>query len=128
MIFPHSKNVIVEKTISSWCRNPDGSQIPRQSRGLTVVPSSTGRSALAWITAAVAARAIRRFIPLSRRLRELPLRVSRLKTGTPPRIDARRLDFTSWASKTAIIRCRSSPSWRGAAGTLARCRARHRFR
>ncbi|MFR3708063.1 MAG: FAD-dependent oxidoreductase [Enterobacter hormaechei] len=27
-------------------------------------------------------------IPLSRRLRELPLRVSRLKTGTPPRIDA----------------------------------------
>ncbi|SPX20475.1 glucose-inhibited division protein A [Escherichia coli] len=28
-------------------------------------------------------------IPLSRRLRELPLRVGRLKTGTPPRIDAR---------------------------------------
>ncbi|MBC9895915.1 FAD-dependent oxidoreductase, partial [Salmonella enterica subsp. enterica serovar Panama] len=27
-------------------------------------------------------------IPLSRRLRELPLRVSRLKTRTPPRIDA----------------------------------------
>ncbi|MDT7257151.1 tRNA uridine-5-carboxymethylaminomethyl(34) synthesis enzyme MnmG [Citrobacter freundii] len=32
-------------------------------------------------------------IPLSRRLRELPLRVSRLKTGTPPRIDARTIDF-----------------------------------
>ncbi|MEB0899350.1 tRNA uridine-5-carboxymethylaminomethyl(34) synthesis enzyme MnmG [Citrobacter portucalensis] len=33
-------------------------------------------------------------IPLSRRLRELPLRVSRLKTGTPPRIDARTIDFS----------------------------------
>ncbi|SUG68915.1 glucose inhibited division protein [Salmonella enterica subsp. enterica] len=40
-------------------------------------------------------------IPLSRRLRELPLRVSRLKTGTPPRIDARtnrfqRVGSTAW--------------------------------
>ncbi|MGA7506806.1 MAG: tRNA uridine-5-carboxymethylaminomethyl(34) synthesis enzyme MnmG [Erwinia billingiae] len=33
-------------------------------------------------------------IPLARRLRELPLRVSRLKTGTPPRIDARTIDFS----------------------------------
>ena len=33
-------------------------------------------------------------ISLSRRLRELPLRVSRLKTGTPPRIDARTIDFS----------------------------------
>ncbi|MCX8961030.1 tRNA uridine-5-carboxymethylaminomethyl(34) synthesis enzyme MnmG [Erwinia psidii] len=33
-------------------------------------------------------------IALSRRLRELPLRVSRLKTGTPPRIDARTIDFS----------------------------------
>ncbi|MCX8981579.1 tRNA uridine-5-carboxymethylaminomethyl(34) synthesis enzyme MnmG [Citrobacter portucalensis] len=33
-------------------------------------------------------------IPLSHRLRELPLRVSRLKTGTPPRIDARTIDFS----------------------------------
>ena len=33
-------------------------------------------------------------IPLSRRLRELPLRVSRLKTGTQPRIDARTIDFS----------------------------------
>lgn len=33
-------------------------------------------------------------IPLSCRLRELPLRVSRLKTGTPPRIDARTIDFS----------------------------------
>jgi tRNA uridine 5-carboxymethylaminomethyl modification enzyme len=33
-------------------------------------------------------------IPLARRLRELPLRVSLLKTGTPPRIDARTIDFS----------------------------------
>jgi tRNA uridine 5-carboxymethylaminomethyl modification enzyme len=33
-------------------------------------------------------------ISLSRRLRELPLRVGRLKTGTPPRIDARTIDFS----------------------------------
>ncbi len=31
---------------------------------------------------------------LARRLRELPFRVDRLKTGTPPRIDARTLDFS----------------------------------
>lgn len=34
-------------------------------------------------------------IALSQRLRELPLRVERLKTGTPPRIDARSVDFTN---------------------------------
>ena len=33
-------------------------------------------------------------IALAERLRELPLRVDRLKTGTPPRIDARSVDFT----------------------------------
>ena len=33
-------------------------------------------------------------IPLARRLRALPLRVNRLKTGTPPRIDARTIDFS----------------------------------
>lgn len=32
-------------------------------------------------------------IALAQRLRELPLRVERLKTGTPPRIDARSVDF-----------------------------------
>ncbi|WP_111642236.1 tRNA uridine-5-carboxymethylaminomethyl(34) synthesis enzyme MnmG [Marinimicrobium alkaliphilum] len=32
-------------------------------------------------------------IALAHRLRELPLRVGRLKTGTPPRIDARSVDF-----------------------------------
>jgi tRNA uridine 5-carboxymethylaminomethyl modification enzyme len=31
---------------------------------------------------------------LAARLRELPLRVSRLKTGTPPRIDGRSIDYT----------------------------------
>lgn len=31
---------------------------------------------------------------LAQRLRELPLRVARLKTGTPPRIDSRTVDFT----------------------------------
>ncbi|WP_029921080.1 tRNA uridine-5-carboxymethylaminomethyl(34) synthesis enzyme MnmG [Nevskia soli] len=33
-------------------------------------------------------------LPLAARLRELPLRVGRLKTGTPPRIDGRSIDFT----------------------------------
>lgn len=33
-------------------------------------------------------------IALANRLRELPLRVGRLKTGTPPRIDAKSVDFT----------------------------------
>ncbi|WP_165675101.1 tRNA uridine-5-carboxymethylaminomethyl(34) synthesis enzyme MnmG [Metapseudomonas otitidis] len=33
-------------------------------------------------------------IALAHRLRELPLRVGRLKTGTPPRIDGRSVDFT----------------------------------
>jgi tRNA uridine 5-carboxymethylaminomethyl modification enzyme len=32
---------------------------------------------------------------LAQRLRELPLRVGRLKTGTPPRIDCRSIDFCS---------------------------------
>jgi tRNA uridine 5-carboxymethylaminomethyl modification enzyme len=34
-------------------------------------------------------------ISLSLRLRELPLRVGRLKTGTPPRIDGRSIDFSA---------------------------------
>jgi tRNA uridine 5-carboxymethylaminomethyl modification enzyme len=34
-------------------------------------------------------------IALAQRLRELPLRVERLKTGTPPRIDARSIDFSN---------------------------------
>ncbi|CAK8739818.1 tRNA uridine 5-carboxymethylaminomethyl modification enzyme MnmG [Sodalis praecaptivus] len=38
-------------------------------------------------------------ISLSRRLRELPFRVNRLKTGTPPRIDARSIDFSQLATQ-----------------------------
>ncbi len=33
-------------------------------------------------------------IALAHRMRELPLRVGRLKTGTPPRIDGRSVDFS----------------------------------
>ena len=33
-------------------------------------------------------------LALARRLRELPLRVGRLKTGTPPRLDSRSIDFS----------------------------------
>ncbi len=33
-------------------------------------------------------------IALAERLRELPLKIDRLKTGTPPRIDARTIDFS----------------------------------
>lgn len=36
---------------------------------------------------------------LAARLRELPLRVGRLKTGTPPRIDARSIDFSALAEQ-----------------------------
>ena len=44
---------------------------------------------------------------LAQRMRELPLRVERLKTGTPPRIDARSVDFSSlqeqWGDKPEPI-------------------------
>jgi tRNA uridine 5-carboxymethylaminomethyl modification enzyme len=36
---------------------------------------------------------------LAARLRELPLRVGRLKTGTPPRIDGRSIDFSALAEQ-----------------------------
>ena len=36
---------------------------------------------------------------LARKLRDLPFRVGRLKTGTPPRIDARSVDFTHLAEQ-----------------------------
>ncbi|GAA6151395.1 tRNA uridine-5-carboxymethylaminomethyl(34) synthesis enzyme MnmG [Pseudoteredinibacter isoporae] len=46
-------------------------------------------------------------IALADRLRELPLRVERLKTGTPPRIDARSVNFEGlaeqWGDKPAPI-------------------------
>ncbi len=38
-------------------------------------------------------------IALADRLRELPFRVERLKTGTPPRIDARSVDFSGLAEQ-----------------------------
>ncbi|WP_412852124.1 tRNA uridine-5-carboxymethylaminomethyl(34) synthesis enzyme MnmG [Ectothiorhodospira shaposhnikovii] len=38
-------------------------------------------------------------IRLAQRLRELPLRVGRLKTGTPPRIDARSIDYSRLAEQ-----------------------------
>ena len=44
---------------------------------------------------------------LARRLREMPLRVERLKTGTPPRIDGRTIDY---------MRLRAQPS--GGSGRL----------
>jgi tRNA uridine 5-carboxymethylaminomethyl modification enzyme len=40
---------------------------------------------------------------LSRRLRELPFRVERLKTGTPPRIDGRSIDFTRLAEQPGDV-------------------------
>jgi tRNA uridine 5-carboxymethylaminomethyl modification enzyme len=44
---------------------------------------------------------------LAQRMRELPFRVERLKTGTPPRIDARSVDFSSlqeqWGDKPEPI-------------------------
>jgi len=38
-------------------------------------------------------------IALAQRLRELPLRVDRLKTGTPPRIDGRSVDFSKMTAQ-----------------------------
>jgi len=38
-------------------------------------------------------------ITLANRLRELPLRVDRLKTGTPPRIDGRSVDFSKMTAQ-----------------------------
>lgn len=44
---------------------------------------------------------------LAKRLRELPFRVDRLKTGTPPRIDAKSVDFSGlqeqWGEQTTPI-------------------------
>ncbi|WP_413739867.1 tRNA uridine-5-carboxymethylaminomethyl(34) synthesis enzyme MnmG [Sodalis sp. RH14] len=42
-------------------------------------------------------------ISLSKRLRELPFRVKRLKTGTPPRLDARTIDFGQLATQQGDV-------------------------
>ncbi|QWK94558.1 tRNA uridine-5-carboxymethylaminomethyl(34) synthesis enzyme MnmG [Plesiomonas shigelloides] len=46
-------------------------------------------------------------VALSHRLRELPLRVKRLKTGTPPRLDVRTIDFSAlqqqWGDNPAPV-------------------------
>jgi tRNA uridine 5-carboxymethylaminomethyl modification enzyme len=61
-------------------------------------------------------------IPLSRRLRELPLRVSRLKTGTR-RVLTRAPSISACWRNMAITRCRSSRSWDLRISIRARCRA-----
>lgn len=42
---------------------------------------------------------------LARRLREMPFRVARLKTGTPPRIDGRTLDFAAMTEQPGDDPC-----------------------
>lgn len=42
---------------------------------------------------------------LAQRLRELPLRVGRLKTGTPPRIDGRTIDYTGLQEQVGDTPC-----------------------
>lgn len=42
-------------------------------------------------------------IALAKRLRELPFRVARLKTGTPPRIDGRSIDYSELAEQPGDI-------------------------
>ncbi|CCP09082.1 tRNA uridine 5-carboxymethylaminomethyl modification enzyme GidA [Erwinia amylovora MR1] len=62
-------------------------------------------------------------IPLSRRLRELPLRVGRLKTGRL-RVSMPALSISAcWLHNTAIPRYRSSHSWGTSASIPGRCLA-----
>ncbi len=44
-------------------------------------------------------------LTLAARLRELPLRVARLKTGTPPRIDGRSIDFSRLLKQAGDVPC-----------------------
>lgn len=44
-------------------------------------------------------------ISLAQRLRELPLRVGRLKTGTPPRLDGRTIDYTRLQEQAGDLPC-----------------------
>ena len=59
-------------------------------------------------------------ISLSARLKELKLPQGRLKTGTPPRIDGRTIDFSRAAGAARrLIRCRCFPSWACGAASAA---------
>lgn len=44
-------------------------------------------------------------LALAKRLRELPLRVARLKTGTPPRIDGRTIDYSQLQEQPGDVPC-----------------------
>lgn len=44
-------------------------------------------------------------LTLAQRLRELPLRIDRLKTGTPPRIDGRTIDYSRLQEQTGDTPC-----------------------
>ncbi len=64
-------------------------------------------------------------VSLSARLKELKLPQGRLKTGTPPRIDGRSIDYRAArrAAWTTATRFRCSASSAGPSSTRARCRA-----
>ncbi len=66
-------------------------------------------------------------IPLSRRLRELPLRVSRLKLVRRRVLMRAPLISASWRNSTVIIRCRCSRSWAMRLSIRSRYRATSRI-
>ena len=75
-------------------RHPDRAGDPRARVVLTAGTFLRGRDPRrAGTTTAADARAIRPRSALAERLRGLPLGQGRLKTGTPPRIDGRSIDF-----------------------------------
>ena len=63
-------------------------------------------------------------VTLAARLREMKLPVGRLKTGTPPRLDGKTIDFSVMEIQPGdTIRSRCSPSWAGAKCIRGNCRA-----